>query len=107
MDAALPILDAKGTNDVQSCRFCFPTTCLLLLMQVLECYAKKYPVAVVFDGNATGGKAWQWLVTTEKITANNEFESPQPLVRVVEQTITGFHSGARLELPPLVSTSSR
>jgi len=62
--------------------------------------SKPHPVAVAFDGKVTGGKARQWLLTAEKITANNEFELPQPQVRVIERMITGFQSGARFDLPP-------
>ncbi len=62
--------------------------------------SKPHPVAVAFDGKVAGGKARQWLLTAEKITANNEFESPQPQVRVIERTINDFQSGARLNLPP-------
>ena len=56
--------------------------------------------AVAFDGNAAGGEARRWLLTAEKITANNEFESAQAQVRVIERTINDFQSGARLSLPP-------
>ncbi len=62
--------------------------------------SKPHPVAVAFDGTVTGGKARQWLLTAEKIAANNEFESPRPQVRVTERTLTDFQSGARLNLPP-------
>ena len=62
--------------------------------------SKPHAVAVAFDGKVTGGKARQWLLTAEKITANNEFESARPQVRVIERTINDFQSGARLELPP-------
>jgi len=62
--------------------------------------SKPRQVALQFDGEPAGGKARQWLLTAERITADNEFESPEPQVRVVEREVTGFRSGTRLVLPP-------
>ena len=62
--------------------------------------SKPHAVSVAFDDKVAGSKAHQWLLTAEKITANNEFESAQPQVRVIERTINDFQSGARLNLPP-------
>ena len=58
------------------------------------------PIEVQFGGNAARNKAETWLLTAKAITDNNEFESPQPQVRVIEQTIDDFRSGWRGTLPP-------
>jgi len=62
--------------------------------------AKEHPVAVKFEGKAAGGRADSWLLTAEKITDNNEYEVGRPQVNVLEEKITGFHSGTVLALPP-------
>jgi hypothetical protein len=56
-------------------------------------------VEVRFEGEAAGS-ARTWRLTADRITANNEFEQPEPQVRVVESVLTGFRSGTRVKVPP-------
>jgi len=58
------------------------------------------PIEVQFDGDVAGDRAKGWLLTANKIADNNEFETPEPQVRVIERTIEDFRSGWRWKLPP-------
>ncbi len=62
--------------------------------------SQAHPIELQFDGDVTGDKAKGWLLTADKITDNNEFETPEPQVRVVERAIDGFRPGWRSTLPP-------
>ena len=57
------------------------------------------PVAVAFDGTVRGGKAKRWSLTAPSITANNEFEQPEPQVKLLKTEVAGFASGHHLTLP--------
>ena len=57
------------------------------------------PVAVQFAG-AVEGPAQSWLLTGDTITANNEFEEPEPQVSVIEEELPGFASGTQVTVPP-------
>ena len=57
-------------------------------------------VELRLDGKVAGGAAHSYLLTADKITDNNEFEQPEPLVRVREQEVTGFGSDWRTSVPP-------
>ncbi len=56
-------------------------------------------VAVKFDGRPKG-PVQSWLLTADRISANNEFEAGRPQVKITEQTISAFSSGQRLVIPP-------
>jgi hypothetical protein len=56
------------------------------------------PVVVEFEGSARGG-ARSWLLTADQISANNEFEQPEPQVKVQEANIAGLTSGAQFAVP--------
>jgi len=58
------------------------------------------PIEVQFDGDVAENKAKEWLLTADKIADNNEFETPEPQVQVIERTIDEFRSGWRWTLPP-------
>jgi hypothetical protein len=58
------------------------------------------PASLEFSGGTADSKARSWLLTADSITANNEFEQPEPQVRVVEEEMTDFGSGARVVVPP-------
>ena len=60
---------------------------------------QSHPVRVEFSGNAAGGKAQQWLLTADRVSATNEPEEPAPQVSLREQALTGFCSGKTIELP--------
>ena len=62
--------------------------------------SQQQPVAVEFDGEVAGPAAQARLLTADSITANNEFERPEPQVHVRESRIGGFTSGSRITLPP-------
>ena len=62
--------------------------------------AKPRPVAVTFAGKPAPGSARSWLLTAEKISANNEYESGPPQVNVAESKFPDFAAGTRLSLPP-------
>lgn len=59
---------------------------------------KAREVAVAFEG-AADGPATSWLLAADSITANNEFEQPEPQVKVQENEVADFASGHRLTLP--------
>jgi len=59
-----------------------------------------HQVAIEFAGKVTGGSVRSWLLTAEKISANNEYESGWPQVTVTEQKLAGFTSGRQFDLPP-------
>jgi len=56
-------------------------------------------VEVRFDGKVRA-KAKSWLMSGDSITANNEFETGAPQVKVAHKEFEGFGSGSKLELPP-------
>jgi len=58
------------------------------------------PVAVEFDGRASEEGAQWWLLSADEITANNEFEQPEPQVKVTKGELENFTSGQRTNLPP-------
>ena len=62
--------------------------------------SKPRDVAVQFKGNVVHGKAKQWLLSAEKISANNEYEVGDPQVKVAESEISAFASGKRIQLRP-------
>lgn len=56
-------------------------------------------VRVTFDGSASSGTAVGYLLWSENIADNNEFESGEPKVAVSTETINDFASGHRIVLP--------
>ena len=62
--------------------------------------SKPHPVAVAFDGTVKDKVATRWSLTAPSITASNEFEQPEPQVKLVESEIPNFASGHQLTLPP-------
>ena len=58
-----------------------------------------HPVRVEFGGGVAGGKAQQWLLTADRVSATNEPEEPAPQVALREQALAGFCSGKTFELP--------
>ncbi len=62
--------------------------------------SRQQPVTVEFSGTARDSSAHAWLLSADSITASNEFEQPEPQVKVRESRIAGFESGSRLALPP-------
>jgi len=62
--------------------------------------SKAHPVSVELAGRVKGATATSWLLSADKITANNEFEVAAPQVRIAEGTVTAFKSGRRLVQPP-------
>ena len=61
---------------------------------------QSHPVRVEFSGSVAGGKAQQWLLTADRVSATNEPEEPAPQVALREQALAGFCSGKTIELPP-------
>jgi len=60
-----------------------------------------HPVRVAFEGRAVGGIATATLLTSDKITDDNETDSGgDPPVKTAQSTIRPFQSGAAFELPP-------
>ena len=57
------------------------------------------PVDVSFEGEVTA-PAQCWTLTADRITANNEFEQPEPQVQVRDSQLAGFQSGSRVTVPP-------
>jgi len=62
--------------------------------------SESQPVDVKFPGAARGGVALSYLLTSDKLTDNNEFETPVPKVKIREEKIESFRSGSRVMLPP-------
>jgi alpha-L-arabinofuranosidase len=60
--------------------------------------ANAQEVAVKFAGRTADG-AQSWLLTAAKITDNNEFEQPQPQVKVTEAKLADFQSGSSVTIP--------
>ncbi|MBI5723414.1 MAG: hypothetical protein HZA50_05610 [Planctomycetes bacterium] len=58
------------------------------------------PVIVRFAGQPKDGAATTWLLTADKITANNEYETGEPQVSTKEDAIKDFASGRKIVLPP-------
>ena len=56
------------------------------------------PVDVQFEGEAVA-PAQCWTLTADQITANNEFEQPEPQVQVRESQLASFQSGSRITVP--------
>lgn len=63
-------------------------------------------VALKFSGQAKGGTATAWWLTADRITANNESDHP-PEVQVREETLNGFGTGWKLQLPPFSMVALR
>ena len=61
--------------------------------------AEAGPLAVAFDGKVNGGTAKRWRLVSDSVTANNEFEQPEPQVRLVEDAVEHFAPGHRYTLP--------
>ena len=61
--------------------------------------AEAHPVAVAFDGKVNGGTAKRWRLVSDSVTANNEFEQPEPQVRLVEDAVEDFAPSHRFTLP--------
>ncbi len=59
-----------------------------------------HDILVRFPGQAAEGTAQSWLLTADRITANNEFETPEPEVTLTEGEVTDFNSGHRLTIRP-------
>jgi hypothetical protein len=57
------------------------------------------PVSVTFQGNVRPGTATSYLLSAENIADNNEFETPEPKVKVTEQKMETFSSGERIIMP--------
>jgi len=70
----------------------------LILMNLHTSEAQ--PVQIEFPGNVRDASARSWLLTSEKITDNNEYESGEAKVKIREERIAPFASGVRLTLPP-------
>jgi hypothetical protein len=62
--------------------------------------AEAHPVTVAFDGKVQGRIAERWRLVSDSLSANNEFEQPEPQVRLVEDAVKDFASGHRFTLPP-------
>jgi alpha-L-arabinofuranosidase len=107
---ANPTLDATGVYDPRQGAEAMTLPCLWtyafadgkkrgLILLNLDA-GRALPVSVVFDGTVTGSTAHAWILTADKITANNEYEAGEPQVSVKESDLPGFRSGAALTLPP-------
>jgi len=59
-----------------------------------------HDILVRSPGQAAEGRAQSWLLTADRITANNEFETPEPEVTITEGEVTDFNSGHRLTIRP-------
>jgi len=62
--------------------------------------SKQQNVAVEFAGEVEGNVAKSWLLTADKITANNEYEVGEPQVRAAEEKVADFASESQVTLPP-------
>ena len=60
---------------------------------------ESHKIRVGFSGEAVDEKADGWLLTADRIAANNEFEVESPEVAVTEATISGFRPGWQYDLP--------
>jgi alpha-L-arabinofuranosidase len=70
----------------------------LILMNLDVSIAR--PVEIVFAGMPVQNKAPLWRMSADKITANNEFENPEPQIKVSQETINDFSTGQKITLPP-------
>ena len=59
---------------------------------------KSRRVKIHFDGSVRGNTATGYLLWSESIADNNEFETPEPKVRLLERPIPDFTSGKGLRL---------
>lgn len=57
------------------------------------------PVKLALPGAVKDKAARAWRLAADSIAANNEYETGDPQVRIAEETIRGFGSGCRLDLP--------
>ena len=57
------------------------------------------PVSIRFDGRARDRTATGYLLWSEHIADNNEFETPEPKVKIRQTSIEKFTSGKQLTLP--------
>jgi len=62
------------------------------------------PVEIVFAGEPEQNKASLWRMSSEKITANNEFENSEPQVTVTQETLNDFRTCHKMMLPPYSMT---
>ncbi len=62
--------------------------------------AKTRSVAIEFEGRVARGTARQWLLSADRISANNEYEAGDPQVKMTESEVSGFASGKRIQLHP-------
>jgi len=62
--------------------------------------AEAHAVTLRFAGGAAGGTATAWRLQADSVTASNEDENPTAQVEAVEETLTGFGSGAEVVLQP-------
>lgn len=83
-----PLLEAYGYED--------GTMRSLILTNLSTSEART--VAVNFEGTVWEGKATQYLVTADSITANNEPGHAEQ-VAIAESTISGFASGSQVTVP--------
>jgi alpha-L-arabinofuranosidase len=70
----------------------------LILMSLDVSVAR--PIEIVFAGKPVQNKASLWRMSAEKITANNEFENPEPQVTVSQETLNNFSTGQKITLSP-------
>ena len=62
---------------------------------------KSHPVKIDFDGDAVGSVATSMLLTSDKITDNNELDSgEEATVKSVKSKINAFKSGSNVKVPP-------
>lgn len=59
-----------------------------------------HTVKLAFPGAAKDETARAWRLAADDIAAGNEYETGEPQVRIVEETLKDFAPGATLELPP-------
>ncbi len=62
--------------------------------------SKAHPVSVTFPSKPLPNTTQSWLLTANSITANNEFESPQPQVLLRQDPLDSFQTGWQELMPP-------
>jgi hypothetical protein len=86
----LPVLWSYAFRDGDRCGL------IVLNLDVAEAR----PIALAFDGQVRGATARRWRLTAESVTADNEFEQPEPQVQLVEDVVGDFTPGYRFTAPP-------
>jgi len=93
-----PKLEAlRGIPTIQSYAFAGGKQRGLVLINLDT--SKAHRVAVEFDERPAGA-AQSWLLSANRITANNEFEGGPPQVVLREAEVKDFASGHKFNLPP-------